>query len=76
MASDQFGNYIADIWPVPVSPLPTSICGGSDRLSGSGSPEGVVVGNVGQTYWDYTNKILWTKDTGDGTNTGWYQTVG
>jgi hypothetical protein len=45
-------------------------------LSGSGSPEGSVAGNVGQTYWDYTNKILWTKDSGAGTVNGWYQTVG
>jgi len=45
-------------------------------LSGTGSPEGATLGNVGQTYWDYTNNIFYVKDTGNGTNTGWFAIVG
>ena len=43
-------------------------------VSGSGSPEGVIVGNVG---WLYTDKdggagtTLYVKESGEGTNTGW-----
>lgn len=39
----------------------------------SGSPEGVTTGDPGDFAWDTTNKILYIKDTGTGTNTGWVQ---
>jgi hypothetical protein len=46
--------------------------GGGGGLAGHGSPEGVVSASPGQTYWDQDNDTLWVKDSGSGTNTGWY----
>jgi len=43
--------------------------------SGSGSPEGVQTGSPGNTYWDATNDVLYVKDTGTATNTGWKELV-
>jgi hypothetical protein len=43
---------------------------GSGGLSGAGSPEGVTAGNVGQHYWDTTNRVDYVKTSGTGT-TGW-----
>ena len=54
----------------------TSSPGGGSGLSGAGSPEGVVIGNPGWTYWDTTNLVLYVKNTGTGTNTGWQNLVG
>ncbi|MBF4549221.1 hypothetical protein [Pseudoclavibacter sp. VKM Ac-2888] len=47
--------------------------GGIDLPPGTGSPEGVVVGTVGQRYTDTANTagaLQWVKATGTG-NTGW-----
>jgi len=41
------------------------------RVSGSGSPEGVVSAQVGSEYRDYFNGTTYVKKTGVGTNTGW-----
>jgi hypothetical protein len=49
---------------------------GFTQLSGSGSPEGSVVGWVGQTYRNTNNNDLYEKATGDNTNTGWVQKTG
>lgn len=38
---------------------------------GSGSPEGVVIGSPPDSYWDRTNNVLYIKDTGSVTKTGW-----
>ena len=40
-------------------------------FSGVGSPEGVVSASVGAQYLDTQSGILWIKQSGDGTNTGW-----
>lgn len=48
--------------------------GGGSGLTfstGSGSPEGVVVGSPGDTYWDTLNDFYYVKVTGTATNTGW-----
>ena len=39
------------------------------NLSGAGNPNGVTSGNVNQTYWDTTNKVLYINHDG---STGWY----
>lgn len=44
-------------------------------LAGIGSPEGVVAGIPGQTYWDTEAKALWVKQSGTDI-TGWYQLLG
>jgi hypothetical protein len=54
----------------------TSSTAGGSGLAGAGSPEGVVIGNPGWTYWDTTNQVLYVKNTGTGTNTGWQNLVG
>lgn len=49
---------------------------GGHEFTGSGSPEGVVVGWVGNRYTDKalgSAPRLWLKRSGDGTNTGWVQ---
>ena len=46
----------------------------SKILSGSGSPEGVVVGNRGDVYLNIlggAGNTLWAKETDSGLNTGW-----
>jgi hypothetical protein len=45
--------------------------GGVGQITGTGSPEGVITGYVGQTYRDTANNNLYEKATGDNTNTGW-----
>ena len=44
-----------------------------NQYRGDGDPEGVVTGSATppDTYWDETNKILYVKDSGTNTNTGW-----
>ena len=42
----------------------------SIALSGTGSPEGVVTANVGTSYVDVTNEVVYFKAIGSG-NTGW-----
>lgn len=42
----------------------------------SGSPEGVLVGFVGQTVLDGDTDTLYYKKTGDGTDTGWVEVSG
>lgn len=44
---------------------------GFTQLSGSGSPEGVIAGYIGQKYRDTSNNVLYEKVSGDNTNTGW-----
>lgn len=41
------------------------------RPSGIVSPEGVTTGYEGQTYLDTSTGVLYTKKSGDNTNTGW-----
>lgn len=43
-------------------------------ISGTGSPEGVTIGNVGDLYINKSGgagTTLYVKETGNGTNTGW-----
>jgi len=49
---------------------------GITQLSGIGSPEGSVIGYVGQTYRNTNNNDLYEKASGDGTSTGWVQKTG
>ncbi len=48
--------------------------GGGAGESGVGSPEGVVTGAPGLTYWDTAGQSLWIKDTGTGA-VGWVQVI-
>lgn len=45
--------------------------GGIAQLSGTGSPEGVEDGYVGNKYLDTSTNNLYEKLSGDATNTGW-----
>lgn len=45
--------------------------GGLSFSTGSGSPEGVVSGSPGDTYWDNDTAFEYTKVTGAATTTGW-----
>lgn len=40
-------------------------------LIGAGTPEGSIRGSVGNLYWDTTANVLYVKDTGANTITGW-----
>jgi len=44
--------------------------GGLSFSTGTGSPEGVVTGKPGDTYWDTAGDFYYVKLTGSGTNTG------
>ena len=44
-------------------------------LVGSGSPEGVVTADEGQTYYDTAGGGYWVKGSGNGTSTGWVQLI-
>ena len=52
----------------------TAATGANYSMSGSGSPEGVVQGSPGYTYWDLTNGTFYVKNTGTGT-TGWQSLI-
>ncbi len=45
----------------------------ANQYRGIDSPEGVVTGNATppDTYWDELNLVLYIKNSGQGTNTGW-----
>lgn len=60
MALDAYGNYICDISPAAVSPLPTSMFSGN---SGVGAPSNAD-GNDGDTYVDLTTGTFYTKSGG------------
>lgn len=45
--------------------------GGIFQLTGTGSPEGVVIGYIGNHYLDTSSQNLYEKVLGDNTNTGW-----
>ena len=44
---------------------------GITQFTGTGSPEGVVIGYVGQWYLDADTDATYRKDSGDNTNSGW-----
>lgn len=48
--------------------------GGGAIAPGGVDPEGVVVGNPGQTYFNTANNTFWVKSTGTG-DTGWIQLI-
>lgn len=54
--------------------LITAVSAGGGGLVGTGSPEGVVTANPGQTYLDTTGDTFWVKKTGTG-NTGWLNLI-
>lgn len=64
MPLDAFGLYTPGL-VAPDALTPTTY--------GEGSPEGVVYGSVPDKYWDTLNDILYVKDSGTNTNTGWVQ---
>ena len=39
---------------------------------GTGDPNGRVLGNSGQYFWDYNLKGFWIKESGNANMTGWY----
>jgi len=45
--------------------------GGIAQFNGTGSPEGVVTGYVGNNYLDTSTADLYQKASGDNTNSGW-----
>lgn len=45
--------------------------GGLAFSTGTGSPEGVVSGSPGDTYWDTDGDFYYVKVTGSETTTGW-----
>lgn len=49
--------------------------GSGATYSGSGSPQGVQTADPGNTYWDQLNSVLYIKDSGVGTNTGWLEII-
>lgn len=59
---DENGNYVTPMAHA-APPAPAGI--------GAGSPEGVKRAYPPATYWDQTNNVLYVKDTGNGTTTGW-----
>lgn len=65
-----YGRPMADLYVPNLKhpPQPTNFLN-----SGSGSPEGIVFGQQGKTYWDYTNNVLYVKDSSGYGNTGWVQ---
>ena len=44
---------------------------GRKFIAGAGSPQGVVIGSIGDLYTDNTGGALYIKATGSATNTGW-----
>ena len=67
---------------VPTPPIGSQtkfLSGGGSFLSvtqtGSGSPETIVTGSVGDLYIDTTANHIYYKKTGSNTNTGWITTV-
>lgn len=58
MAQDQFGNYICDISPISVSPLPDSMFGGN--LYGAGVPDNSL-GDNGNVYVNTINGDIYSK---------------
>lgn len=54
-----------DLWTIILALQATA------PTAGSGSPEGVVTGSPGKTYFDTVGESLWVKQSGTG-NTGWY----
>lgn len=83
MLSTDICLIIKDAFGVPTPVYMTlaqlvSVGGGGGAgtgLAGAGSPQGVQVGNPGQTYIDTTAHSFWVKETGVGTNTGWTQLI-
>jgi len=64
--------------PAPAAGKQTAFLRGDGTFAAAttvstGDPEAVVTGNPGDTYWDTTANILYIKETGTNTNTGWTQ---
>lgn len=47
--------------------------GGFGFYMGTGNPEGVQIASPPSFFWDATNRVLYIKTTGAGTNTGWVE---
>jgi len=52
-------------------PPPAPTYNSTGNLWGSGSPEGVVVGQLGNTYVDIVSQNFYEKASGNNLNTGW-----
>jgi hypothetical protein len=63
-------NFTPDPRTLPEVQFVPDIPDASGSLTGFGSPEGVVVGAIGQHYWDKTNRTDYIKTSGSG-STGW-----
>lgn len=73
---DSYGNYQVAVEPAAYTPGASlfGAGGGSGGLAGSGSPEGVVTDDPGQTYLDTSNGFFYVKQSGAG-NVGWLAIV-
>lgn len=49
--------------------------GGAGGLVGVVDPEGVVTADPGTIYTNTANRTIWIKESGTGTNTGWFMYV-
>lgn len=72
MGQDAFGNYRCDMEVVFHQ---VAAVGGQPNLYGSGSPEGVVAGTLGNTYTNDDTGAFYVKTTASG-NTGWIVVTG
>jgi hypothetical protein len=61
--------------PVLISLLASGDIGSGGATTGAGNPEGVLMGGVGEFYWDSVASTLYFKATGTG-NTGWIVLLG
>lgn len=70
---------VGRIWMSNLSqtgPSLQAISGGTGQLFlGAFNPEGVITTSPLAFFWDFANKILYIKDTGENTNTGWRELI-
>jgi hypothetical protein len=74
-----FNSADSSIWTTTNGTTWTQFTGGGSgtltTLSGTGSPEGAVVGSPGWTFTQTDTGSFWVKKTGTATNTGWIEIV-
>ncbi len=75
MTLDQFGNYICDIAPDPITPHNPGTGGGGGATEAffvSGDPNGVTTATRPAIAYD-ANGSIWLKTSSGSSNTGWEQ---
>jgi hypothetical protein len=77
--NEEGGTFFIEVTETSGSADISTLIVGDDLLfqssmyqAGSGNPNGVVHARMGASYWDYTNKIWYIKDSTTG-NTGWQE---